>query len=72
MRESMRNAPPSAEKYGARTVVKAVDECKNEQSDAIRWATLRQTVVKAVDEWKNEQYAAIRGAIRRENRCENR
>jgi len=31
----MSNALPSAEKYGAKTVVKAFDECKNEQSAAI-------------------------------------
>jgi len=31
----MSNPTPSAEKYGAKTVVKAVDERKNEQSAAI-------------------------------------
>ena len=32
----MTNALLSAEQYGAQTVVKAIDECKNEQSAAIR------------------------------------
>jgi len=32
----MSNALPSAEQYGAQTVVKAVDERKNVQSAAIR------------------------------------
>jgi len=32
----MSNPPPSAEKYGAQTIVKAVDERKNKQSAAIR------------------------------------
>jgi len=32
----MSNALPTAEQYGAQTVMKAFDECKNEQSAAIR------------------------------------
>jgi len=32
----MSNPLPSAEQYGAQTVVKAIDERKNEQSAAIR------------------------------------
>jgi len=31
----MSNPLPSAEQYGVKTIVKAVDECKNEQSAAI-------------------------------------
>jgi len=57
----MSNPLPSAEQYGAQTVVKAVDERKNERSaapSAVQYGT--QSVVKTVDEWKNEQSAAIR------------
>jgi len=57
----MSNALPSAEQYGAQTVVKVVDERKNERSaapSAVQYGA--QTVVKALDEWKNEQYASIR------------
>jgi len=39
----MSNPPPSAEKYGAKTIMKAVGECKNEQSAAIRCHPLSNT-----------------------------
>jgi len=35
-RERMSNPPPSVEKYGTKTVEKAVDERKNEQYAGIR------------------------------------
>jgi len=44
-----------------KTIVKAVDERKNERSatpSAVQYTA--QTVVKAIDEWKNEQSDAIR------------
>ena len=57
----MSNPLPSAKQYGAQTVVKAVDERKNERStapSAVQYGA--QSVVKTVDEWNNEQSAAIR------------
>ena len=57
----MSNPLPSAEQYGAHTVVKAIDERKNERSaapSAVQYGA--PSVVKTVDEWKNEQSTAIR------------
>jgi len=56
----MSNPLPSAEQYGAESVVKAVDERTNKQSalpSAEQYGA--KTIVKAVDECKNEQSAAI-------------
>ena len=54
-------ASDPVKQYGMQTVVKAVDERKNERSaapSAVQYGA--QSVVKTVDEWKNEQSAAIR------------
>ena len=51
----MSNTLPSAEQYGTKTTVKAVDERRNENplTSAEQYGT--QTVRKAVDERKNER-----------------
>jgi len=57
----MCNPLPSAEQYGAQTVVKAIDKRTNERSaapSAVQYGG--QSIVKTVDEWKNAQSAAIR------------
>ena len=57
----MSNPLPFTEQYGAQTVVKVVDERKNERSAAPSTVQFgAQSVVKTVDEWKNEQSADIR------------